>query len=86
VAAPPPTLLTCRSIADNNIRSGPGTEYEVIAKTQADVRYAVFQRQTTTSGTTLGEWFNIRWGDGAGDAATQSGWIWADLLSDCTPS
>jgi murein DD-endopeptidase MepM/ murein hydrolase activator NlpD len=81
VAAPPPSLRVCRSTADNNLRSGPGTEFDVVGKTQADQLYAVFQTQVTTSGTTPGEWANVRWGEA--DNALE-GWIWSALLSDCT--
>jgi murein DD-endopeptidase MepM/ murein hydrolase activator NlpD len=77
MAEPPPTLLICTTIDGNNIRVGPGTEYAVVTQTQAQIVYEVFQVRTLTSGGTPGDWYHLRWGDGA------TGWLWAELMTSC---
>lgn len=80
VAFPPPVLMTCRTQDGNNLRSGPGTEYAVVAKSEAAVTYAVFSVRTVQSGGTPGDWYHVRWGDDR-----LSAWIYAELVTACTP-
>lgn len=81
LAAPPPTQMICQTIDGNNIRTGPGTEFEAVGKTVAGVDYAVFQVQRLETGSTPGDWYHIRWSE-----PELSGWIWADLMPNCTPT
>ncbi len=78
-AAPPPTLMTCQTIDGNNIRGGPGTEYEVVEKSLSAVDYEVFQIQRLETGGTPGDWYHIRWPE-----SQITGWIWSDLMATCT--
>jgi murein DD-endopeptidase MepM/ murein hydrolase activator NlpD len=78
VAFPPPTLMTCETQAGNNIRRGPGTDYDIVAKSEAGTAYSVFQVQAVQSGGTPGDWYHVRWGE------SMSGWIYAELMPDCT--
>ncbi|MBK9124560.1 MAG: M23 family metallopeptidase [Chloroflexi bacterium] len=78
--APPAPQRVCRTIDGNNIRRGPGTEYDVIAKSQSQVDYEVYQIQAVQAGETPGEWYYIGW-----DQLSSTGWIWADLMRDCEP-
>lgn len=79
VAAPPKTLQLCQTIDGNNIRSGPGTDFEAVGKTTAGVEYQVFQIQRVEAGSTIGDWYHIRWSE-----PQLSGWIWSDLMTTCT--
>lgn len=79
VAAPPPTQLTCQTAAGNNIRSGPATDFAVITQTTADTAYEVIHIQTIATGTAPGAWYLVRWSAGA------TGWVFADLMTSCTP-
>jgi hypothetical protein len=71
--------MQCTTIDGNNIRSGPGTEYALVTKSAATVLYEVFQVQQIQTGDTPGDWYHVRWPE-----ANTSGWIWADLMTNCT--
>jgi len=79
VAFPPPTLLTCQTISGNNIRSGPDVTFDIVAKSEEVLTYEVFQIQTIASNQAPGEWYHVRWQN-----SEISGWIWADLMNDCS--
>ncbi|MCA9895414.1 MAG: M23 family metallopeptidase [Anaerolineae bacterium] len=78
-AFPPSTQMVCETREGNNIRSGPGTNYEVVTKSSSDIHYEVFQIQTILAGETPGDWYHIRWSESA-----STGWIWSDLMTTCT--
>jgi murein DD-endopeptidase MepM/ murein hydrolase activator NlpD len=73
-------LLVCRTADGNNVRSGPGTAFEIAAETRADTPYAVVTSELVTDGGAQGEWYQIREGDGA-----PLGWVWSGLMTDCLP-
>ncbi|MAU13676.1 MAG: hypothetical protein CL607_27920 [Anaerolineaceae bacterium] len=75
---PPPTRMVCETIDGNNIRSGPGTNFDIVTKSSSDIRYEVFQIQTIVAGETPGDWYHIRWSD-----SEPAGWIWSDLMTIC---
>jgi murein DD-endopeptidase MepM/ murein hydrolase activator NlpD len=78
LAFPPPTLLNCETVDGNNLRRGPGTQYEIATRTVAGLTYEVFQVQRIETGGTPGDWYHVRW-----TGALETGWIWSDLMSVC---
>ncbi|MEO1163578.1 MAG: M23 family metallopeptidase, partial [Chloroflexota bacterium] len=78
IAFPPPILLTCQSPTGNNIRSGPGTNYDVVTQTTENTIYEVTQIQTLTTGAVPGDWYQIQWDEGA-----STGWLWSELMTGC---
>jgi murein DD-endopeptidase MepM/ murein hydrolase activator NlpD len=78
-AHPPPTQLICQTGAGNNIRSGPGVAYDVVAKSIDQTDYEVFQIQSVDLDQAPGDWYHIRWQD-----SDMTGWMWSDLMNDCT--
>ncbi len=81
IAYPPPTQWVCQTIDGNNIRSGPGIAYDVVAKSTAQTDYEVFQVQHVEIDQAPGDWYHIRWPD-----SDITGWMWSDLMNDCIPA
>ncbi len=75
VETTPQVLAVCTSFAGNNIRSGPGTTYDVVAKTVEDTTYAVLEITFVDSGEARGDWYHVLFEGG-------DGWLWSGLL-DC---
>lgn len=77
-AFPPETQLICESITGNNIRRGPGVNYEIVTQTEESIAYQVFQIQNIEAGEVSGEWYQIRW-----ENSIESGWIWSGVMGEC---
>ncbi len=75
VETTPQVLAVCTSFAGNNIRSGPGTTYDVVAETVQDTTYSVLEITFVDSGEARGDWYHVLFEDG-------DGWLWSGLL-DC---
>jgi len=80
-AYPPPTQLICETISGNNVRSGPGVAYDVLTTTTEETLYEVFQVQAVVIDQAPGDWYHIRWA-----GTDQTGWIWSELMTDCSDS
>ncbi|GEM_PF-1077022 len=80
-AMPPSTQQFCYTVEGNNLRSGPGTHYHVVTRSVAEITYEVFQVITVDTGDTTGDWYHVRW-----DGSETTGWIWASLMTTCTPN
>lgn len=77
----PPTQVVCQTGPDSNIRSGPGTDYDVVGKTAANTDYEVFQIQYVEIGQARGDWYHVRWGNYG-----VTGWLWSGLMDNCAPA
>ncbi|MEM9954648.1 MAG: peptidoglycan DD-metalloendopeptidase family protein [Chloroflexota bacterium] len=79
VAFPPEIVQVCQSATDNNIRNGPGTVYDVVGKTSADLSYNVIQTVIVEDTFANGAWYQIQLAD-----SNRTGWLWAELAQNCT--
>jgi murein DD-endopeptidase MepM/ murein hydrolase activator NlpD len=70
----PQVLAVCTSFVGNNIRSGPGTTYDVVGKTEQDRTYSVLEIIFVDSGEALGDWYHVLFEGG-------DGWLWSGLLT-----
>jgi murein DD-endopeptidase MepM/ murein hydrolase activator NlpD len=70
----PQVLAVCTSFAGNNIRSGPGTTYDVVGKTAQDTTYSVLEITFVDSGEARGDWYHVLFEGG-------DGWLWSGLLN-----
>ncbi len=80
-AMPPPTQQLCQTVDGNNLRSGPGTNYAIVTRSAAGATYEVFQVIAVVTGDTTGDWYHVRW-----EGSETTGWIWANLMTNCTPT
>lgn len=71
----PQILAVCTSFAGNNIRSGPGTTYEVVGETAQETTYSVLEITFVGSGAAPGDWYHVLFEGG-------QGWLWSGLM-DC---
>jgi murein DD-endopeptidase MepM/ murein hydrolase activator NlpD len=70
----PQVLAVCTSFAGNNIRSGPGTTYEIVGETAQDTTYSVLEITFVGSGAAPGDWYRVLFEGG-------EGWLWSGLLN-----
>lgn len=71
----PQVLAVCTSITGNNIRRGPGTDYEAVAKTEQGTTYHVMEIVFVDGGSAYGDWYHVQF-------EGEAGWLWSGLL-DC---
>lgn len=67
-------LAVCTSFAGNNIRSEPGTAYDVVAQTADGVTYDVLEIRFVDTGGAQGDWYRVQFEGG-------TGWLWSGLLT-----
>ncbi len=72
-------VVICRTSAGNNVRVGPGTAFDAVTQTQADVDYRVLQTEFIETGSAQGEWYQI------GQDGVTLGWVWSGLMENCEP-
>lgn len=70
----PKILDICTAYTGNNIRSGAGTTFDTVGKTQQDTLYYVTSIEYVGNGEAVGDWYEVQFGGG-------SGWLWSGLLN-----
>jgi murein DD-endopeptidase MepM/ murein hydrolase activator NlpD len=70
----PKILDICTAYAGNNIRSGAGTTFDAVGKTQEDTTYYVTNIEYVGSGEAIGDWYEVLFSGG-------SGWLWSGLMN-----
>lgn len=75
----PMTQFVCQTADGNNIRTGPDIIYDIVAETTVSTNYEVLDTQNIVSDQAGGDWYLVRWDDSG-----VTGWLWSNLMSDCS--